>query len=176
MQLTSPQTVICLEKPFKDYGLHKYSFRSTCVEDSELEDGTERIFLSTKGEADDVSENMKNFLSYLTGQEPDDDFTRRIERAVQNARTQCDWSVEYMTLYEKLEMEREAGRKEGLAEGLEKGEIKGREEGMLEELTSLIQDGILTRDAAASRAESKYGIKREDFLKELDAGAKWFYD
>lgn len=37
----------------------------------------------------------------------------KLENAVQSAKTRREWSVEYMTLYEKMKMERDEGRTEG---------------------------------------------------------------
>ena len=51
-------------------GRHKYTFRETCVEDSAVKfnDGATKIFLSTKGTVDDVSDEVKKFLSYVEGE------------------------------------------------------------------------------------------------------------
>ncbi len=43
---------------------HKYTFRNLCVEDQniELKDGANKLFLSTKGEIDDIAKPLKKFL------------------------------------------------------------------------------------------------------------------
>ena len=51
------------------------------------------------------------------------------------------------------------GKEEGMAEGIEKGEIKG--------LLDLAYDGTLPVDVAAKRAEMKYKVSKEDFMKML---------
>lgn len=55
---------ISKENPYKNAGLHKYSFRNLCMEDRELEMGDEatKIFLCTEGSHDDVSSDLKAFL------------------------------------------------------------------------------------------------------------------
>lgn len=76
----------------------------------ELEDGTEKIFLSAEGTADDIPEGLKSFLKYLTNQKPESDFTRRLEEAVQKAEGRKEWSTEYVTLNEIKSMN---AKKEG---------------------------------------------------------------
>lgn len=102
---------ISLENPFVKFGLHKYTFTNFCEENTNLrlKDGSKRIFISAKGDKYDVSDDMKSFLRYLTDQSTGSDLTRRLDMAVQDAKLRWEWSVEYMTLYEKMQMEREVG-------------------------------------------------------------------
>ncbi|WP_297964710.1 Rpn family recombination-promoting nuclease/putative transposase [uncultured Anaerovibrio sp.] len=60
---------------------HKYTFRNMCAEDKviELEDGTTKLFLSTKGDKDDVSMPLKNFLDYVDGHAPADELMKEID-------------------------------------------------------------------------------------------------
>ena len=92
---------ICLENPFKKVGLHKYSIQNTCVEDPSIDfkDGAYKMILSAEGDKDDVSEEMKAFLQYLS------------------------------TLLERDERMWEQGHQEGIKEGTEKGIKKGIKEG-----------------------------------------------
>ena len=48
-------------------GLHKYTFENQCIEMPELKlyDETRKIFLCAGGTADDVSDDMKDFLDWL---------------------------------------------------------------------------------------------------------------
>ncbi len=114
---------ICTKNPFPDIGLHKYTFQNTCMENKNLllNDESVKIFLSADGTADDVSEDMKAFLSYLKDHVSSSDFTKRLETQVDNARKHNRWRMEYMTLYEHEQIAREEGRKEGLNEGLRSG-------------------------------------------------------
>ncbi len=111
---------ICVENPFPKVGLHKYTFVNTCREknDLELNDESVKIFLSADGTADDISEEMKAFLSYLKNHVCSSDFTKRIEAEVDNARKHTRWRMEYMTLYEHEQIAREEGRNEGLRDGI----------------------------------------------------------
>lgn len=106
---------ICLENPFVEAGLHKYTFQTVCMEkkDLVLEDETVKILLSALGDANDVSEEMKEFLHYLVTQETNSDFTRRLEYEVETAREHRKWRGEYMTLQEKFDEIREESWEEG---------------------------------------------------------------
>ena len=58
---------ICPFDQFQE-GLHKYTFENQCKEIPELVLGDEstKIFLCAGGHADDVSDEMKDFLNWLT--------------------------------------------------------------------------------------------------------------
>ena len=110
---------ICRFNIFNNGELHKYSFRNLCLEDPQIElgDETEKIFLCSKGTADDVSEKMKAFLNYIASGTPSDSFTNELENEVKKARDHIQWRTEYMTFLEQLEKERKEGREEGREEG-----------------------------------------------------------
>ena len=102
-----------------------YSFRNICVEDreTELNDGSISIFLSTKGKnVDEVSDAMVNFLTYVGSYLPDsekdfgDDFVRRLQETVANIKASREMESKYMTLQEMLRDERREGREEVLAQ------------------------------------------------------------
>ena len=88
--------------------LHKYTFRNLCMENHgiELEDGTTKMFLSTKGEADDIAGPLKIFLDYMDGHAPADDFTKEIDSEVVVAKNREEWRREYMTLALEIEKEK----------------------------------------------------------------------
>jgi predicted transposase/invertase (TIGR01784 family) len=106
---------ICLENPYKIAGLHKYTICNMCEEDPTMEydDGAYHIILSAEGDKDDVSEEMKAFLRYLTTKEVGSDFTRRLDERVGTARRHEKWRLEYMTLLERDERMWEEGHREG---------------------------------------------------------------
>ena len=95
-------------------GRHKYTFANLCREDPSIElgDETEKIFLCAKGTEDDVSEDMKAFLTYIAEGKTGNKFTEELENAVTEARLHKEWRLEYMTLLEHYEEEREKGREE----------------------------------------------------------------
>ena len=68
---------------------------------------------------DDVTPEMKKLLDFIDGKEPEDDFTRGLDKVVQSVRRNEKWMLDYMTLqmnyhekyeegieYEKLETAR----------------------------------------------------------------------
>ena len=79
-------------------------------------DETTKIILNTKGIMNDVSDEMKNLLDYIDGQESSDDFTKELETAVRDVKNKEKWRVEYMTL--------EMRYRELLEQGIEQGEMK----------------------------------------------------
>ena len=50
-----------------------------------------------------------------------------------------------------------------------KGKEEGREEGKVEGLLDLAYDGTLSVDIAAEKAEKKYKVSKEEFMKMLKA-------
>lgn len=116
-------------------GRHIYTFENICQQDLNirLNDGTVKIFLNAKGTMNDVSEELKAFLSYVdSGSVSDDAFVTMLDVAVKKARANIEWRREYMTLYMREQEIYEEAREEGLAEGREKGRAEGREEGRAE--------------------------------------------
>lgn len=96
-------------------GRHIYHFENLCREDPtvRLEDGTEKIFLNTKGTMDDVDGELRSLLDYFESLVPQDAFTGELDEAVAVARIHKEWGQEYM----KLELMMMDSRREGRAEG-----------------------------------------------------------
>ena len=130
---------ICTFDPF-GLGRHIYTFENRCSEDTTLtlNDGTVKIILNTKGTLDDVSPAMKRLLDYVDGKGVSDTFTRNLEEAVQSARQNEKWRLDYMTLQqeyrERFQEGKAEGIKEGKIEGLREGKIEGKIETLYEEL------------------------------------------
>ena len=91
-----------------------------------LNDGTVKIILNTKGTLDDVSPEMKRLLDYVGGKGVSDTFTRDLEEAVQSARQNEKWRLDYMTLQQEY--------RERFREGKIEGRIEGKVEILYEEL------------------------------------------
>lgn len=103
-------------------GRHIYRFENRCREDSaiRLGDGTEKIFLNTKGTMNDVDGELKSLLDYFESLKPQDAYTEKLDEAVAEARAHKKWRREYMVL-ERMMMD---SRREGIEEGIKKGELK----------------------------------------------------
>lgn len=99
-----------------------------CSEDTALtlNDGTVKIILNTKGTLDDVSPEMKRLLDYVDGKGVSDTFTRDLEEAVQSARQNEKWRLDYMTLQQEY--------RERFREGKIEGKIEGKVEILYEKL------------------------------------------
>ena len=129
-------------------------FRNLCEEDNgvKLNDGTTKMFLSTKGEKDDVSKALKNFLDYVDGHAPADELMKEIDTEVMTAKSCDEWRREYMTLKLEIEKEKKLSRAEGLAEGEAKGRIKN--------VKDMLKAGLVTLEAIkASGLYSKQEIE-----------------
>lgn len=104
---------------------HKYTFKNLCLEEQglSLEDGTTKMFLSTKGTMDDVSKPLKIFLDYVDGKLPADTLMQEIDAEVNTVRNCDEWRREYMTLAFEMNRQRAEGRAEGKAEGILKNAL-----------------------------------------------------
>ena len=98
-----------------DEGRHIYTFENRCIQNTELGlgDDTTKIILNTKGTMDDVTPEMKKLLDFIDGKEPEDDFTRELDEAVQSVRKNEKWRLDYMTLQMNYQEKYEQGYDEG---------------------------------------------------------------
>ncbi len=96
-------------------GRHIYTFENRCIQNTELGlgDDTTKIILNTKGTMDDISPEMKRLLDFIDGKEPQDDFTRELDKAVQSVRKNEKWRLDYMTLQMHYQEKYEQGFDEG---------------------------------------------------------------
>ncbi len=136
--------------PVFDGRLHKYTFREYCEEDFaiSLNDGTAKLFLSTKGTENDVDKQLQDFLDYVDGRKTDDELVKEIESEVVTAKNREEWRREYMTMEMEITRRAQLAREEGRAEG----KAEGKAEGIMSTLNMLVQDKILTLAEAAKRA------------------------
>ncbi|MBE6103187.1 MAG: Rpn family recombination-promoting nuclease/putative transposase [Selenomonas ruminantium] len=108
--------------PFDAFGQdrHIYTFNNYCEQDKNLPlgDGAAKIFLNTKGTADDVPSDVRAFLDYVDGRINDDAFVQEIDQEIREVKKIENERVSYMTLAMKMMEERKEGRKEGHKEGV----------------------------------------------------------
>jgi len=126
---------ICPFDRFKR-GRHIYTFRERCDEDNDitLDDGAVKIFLSTKGTADDVSDDIKNFLNYIDNGIISSDFVQQLDNAVKSVKSNEKARLDFMTYQMAL--------LESKLEGEEKGRAQGREEGIESVAFNMIKKGM----------------------------------
>ena len=88
---------------------------------------------------DDVTPEMKRLLDFIDGKEPEDDFTRELDEAVQSVRKNEKWRLDYMTLQmnyqEKYEQGIEQGNKQAALRMIEAGKLSYEEIAMSSGLT-----------------------------------------
>ena len=110
---------ICPFDIFKQ-GRHLYTFRERCDQDINLKlnDGTTKIFLSTKGTLSDVLPDIKAFLDYVDSGIVSGNFVKELANAVDNVKTNAKVRHDFMTFQMYLlerEMESAQKRSEEIA-------------------------------------------------------------
>lgn len=139
---------ICTFDPFGGER-YRYTFCEKCIEDGkELEDGTCKVFLNTKGRNErEVSPELVWFLKYVEdatriSEFPEDELLRRIENRVIALKGNRRMEERYMLFGEMLDEERREGREEGIKEGIREG-IREGEQRLSLLMTRMEQDGLL---------------------------------
>ncbi len=96
-------------------GRHIYTFENRCIESLQLPLGDDavKIILNTKRTMDDVTHELKSLLDYIDGAQPDDDFTKELEDAVDLVRRNEKWRLDYMTLQMNYQEKYEQGIEQG---------------------------------------------------------------
>ncbi len=104
---------ICTYNIAVQHNLARYTFERTCSEIPEykLEDGTHLIIVCAENGDENVSDELKNLLSYIADGEASDMLTTRLEEHVSIGRKSKEWRREYMLMAEYLD--------EAKAEGIE---------------------------------------------------------
>ena len=119
-----PNAYVIFVCDFDPFGREKYryTFRNMCREASaaQLEDGSETIFLNTKGRnPEDVSPELVKFLEYvgadLNGSTEDfeDEFIEQLQESVSDIKKSRRMEERYMLTELLMQDERRAGRAEG---------------------------------------------------------------
>ena len=128
---------ICPFDKFKQ-GRHIYTFRESCDQDYNLKlnDGAVKIFLSTKGTAEDVSDTVKNFLNYVDSGIVSGTFVKELDEAVRGVKSNEKARLEFMT-YQMA-----------LLESKLEGEERGREKTLIENLKAVMDSLQVTAEKA----------------------------
>ena len=96
-------------------GWYMYPFETLCSWDSSIKmnDAATRIVLNTKGikdkEGHEVSEEIKDMLSYMDGNVPKSEYTKILDDAVNKIKQNEDRRLEYMNINANNAEERELG-------------------------------------------------------------------
>ena len=147
---------ICTFDPFKR-DRHIYTFRNICEEDKELylEDETTKIFLNSKGTLNDVDEDIKAFLDYVSGKISNNELVKRVDSEVSRIKRNEEWKVEYMTL---LMREREIAWE---------AKEEEREQGICNLIESYQEIGA-TPQQTANKISEKYSLSKDDVKEKLN--------
>lgn len=109
--------------PFDLFGQKRYvyTFKNRCCESPglELKDGVTKIVLNAKGTQNDIDIGLKCFLDYVAGKQVDDDFVKRVDRAVKHAKMNMKWRQEYMAIYMRDLENQEIGMQKGIEKGVQ---------------------------------------------------------
>lgn len=131
----------------------------------ELEDGSETVFLNTRGEnPEDVPKELVKFLNYVHADldestfDFEDEFVGKLQKTVHEIKQSRRMGERYMLTELLMQDERRAGRAEGRIEG----RVEERRESLLELLSELgmIPEMLVER------------VMRESDLEKLKAWAK----
>ena len=101
---------ICTYDPFGT-DRYVYTFENRCREDLSIALGDEamKIILNTKGRIGEITDELKDLLRYMDGFAPDSAYTKELDQAVAEVRTDEKWRREYMVLNEMLRENRRLG-------------------------------------------------------------------
>ena len=163
-------SVIVFITPFDPFGkdLIRYTFRSICIEDKELElgDGTTGVILNAAGTKGNASQELKGFLNLVAGIQTYEkgSFADRLQEQVIRARQNSEWRRQYMDWKMTLLSERSKGREEGLAEGREVGLAEGRQAGLAEGR----QAGMLLNEIDLITKKIKRGLELPAIAAEME--------
>ena len=122
-----------------------------------LGDETQKIFLNAKGTTETASPKLKAFLQYISGNKSDDLFVKKLDDAVQKAKSNEEWRREYMILNmrdrENVEKGIGLGRKQRDAEIVINMNRKGMSKSLIAELAGLSEEKVdeILKGALASK-------------------------
>ena len=92
-------------------GRFVYTFENRCKEnlDLPLGDDAVKIVLNTKGFVGEISQGLNALLKYMDGMQPKSDYTRELEKAVEEVRLDEKWRREFMVMIERDRANRRLG-------------------------------------------------------------------
>lgn len=144
---------ICLDDPF-DKDACIYTMRNRCDEydDVYLQDESVKVFLNAAGSTDNISEELREFLLYISTGKVEGELSKALDDEVFKAKNKEDWRAEYMTLLMRDREKFNEGRAEGLAEG------------KLMTILTFVNDGIIDMQEAVKRS----GLSESELRKMME--------
>ena len=80
-----------------------------------------KVFINAKGSVGNISEGLKNFLVMISEHKAMDDFTRKVQEAVDYLHMDEEARIAYMTVGMKIIEECKYAREEGFEDGVSQG-------------------------------------------------------
>lgn len=146
---------ICLSDPFNKNKCI-YTFENICKEDKSLSlrDDAYKIFVNAKGNTDDVSDCLKQFLNYLRNNKVSNAFTQELENKVSEAHHNMEWRRDYMAMSIKYH--------DCMMDGLEMGEINERHKVIRTALSNGMSKDDITKFLGYSDVEIQEAIEKSN--------------
>lgn len=147
---------ICTFDPF-GLGRYVYTFENICNEDYRLKlgDAATKVFFNTKAKQADIPTDIKRLFDYIETGTVSDALTQELDDEINKIGNDKDWWEMYMkTVVHDMDVR---------FEGIEIGRKEGIREGIMQNLISLVEDGILTVQEAAKRAD----LSEADFEEKM---------
>ncbi len=140
---------ICCFDPFGK-GLHRYTFSNLCHEDRilSLEDETQKIFLNTRGTADDADPQLREFLEFIEdstrerAEKTGDPFLLSLAERIEQIKEDEEIGGCFMTFEEKLQEVQKETSEEKDFEYARKMKAKNYPFADIQELTGLSEEEI----------------------------------
>ncbi|PEG91217.1 Rpn family recombination-promoting nuclease/putative transposase [Lactobacillus sp. UMNPBX12] len=175
--LTAAYVIFILPFDPKGKGLKRYSFVYTAREDPtvELNDGSEIIYLNTKGTKGKIRPGLNDLYRMIEGKPTSNGkFIKYIKKSMDSYRKTVEWRKHVMNTEEVAEAAKQLGMEKGLEEGRKKGMEEGRKEGLITgifDLISVLKDYGETNQGILQHLKQKYGNtfsddQLESFLKQ----------
>ena len=116
---------ICTFDPFEK-GLPHYTFKTCCLQDSEVDikDGAIKEIFNAKAYATEEDVEISAFLKYIDSKEATDDFTDKINYIVEQAKINEKFKGDYLAMNIRETDIYEEGRNDGIAQGAEQAKIE----------------------------------------------------
>ena len=123
---------ICTFDPFRS-GRHIYTFENTCSEEPDLKlgDETVKLLLNTRGRMDDISSDLRAFLTYVENttdefaESTESRLVKDLQQRVKVIKDSRKFQDEYMTQYMREQEIHDEAYASGLAEGRASGLAEG---------------------------------------------------
>lgn len=145
-----PKTIIIFVTDFDPFGegLYRYTFENVYDEKSSLKLGDEsiKVVLNTKGKVTEgVKPELIELLKYFhsstkeTAEKASSDFVKRLDKMLEPIKNSPKFGGEFMSIQEKIYIERKLGREEGREEGRQEGIQEGIQVGIQEGIQKMVE-------------------------------------